>query len=263
MESVELHSLRHASVALPGSFGLSTEQTKRLTISVELIRNPSIIYMHKPTSALDARAIAILMRTVCNVIDTELIVVCTIHKPSIAIFLAFDELLLMNYGGRVIYGGKLGEKSQSMISYFRYELGCQLAVSIWLFILFWGKQFSWCVKCMPLNLTKSFFYCLLLTWIRNLSTSFSILRWFIFSAQITIKLYRLLLKTSKQRQPVVTLNSMVFLNIQSFFLPTAAYKPSTRSTTNIPRLTSARTVPAYIPQLIQSMRLGLSTFACS
>ncbi|KAK1394296.1 hypothetical protein POM88_013352 [Heracleum sosnowskyi] len=32
---------------------------------------------------------------------------------------AFDELLLMKRGGRVIYGGKLGEKSQTMINYFQ------------------------------------------------------------------------------------------------------------------------------------------------
>ncbi|XP_073062087.1 ABC transporter G family member 31 isoform X2 [Primulina eburnea] len=119
MQLVELDSLRHALVGLPGSTGLSTEQRKRLTIAVELVANPSIIFMDEPTSGLDARAAAIVMRTVRNTVDTGRTVVCTIHQPSIEIFETFDELILMKRGGRVIYGGKLGEKSQTMIDYFQ------------------------------------------------------------------------------------------------------------------------------------------------
>lgn len=119
MRLVELDTLRHALVGLPGSTGLSTEQRKRLTIGVELVANPSIIFMDEPTSGLDARAAAIVMRTVRNTVDTGRTVVCTIHQPSIDIFEAFDELLLMKRGGRVIYGGKLGESSQTMINYFQ------------------------------------------------------------------------------------------------------------------------------------------------
>ena len=92
MDLVELHPLRHALVGLPGVDGLSTEQRKRLTIAVELVANPSIIFMDEPTSGLDARAAAIAMRTVRNTVDTGRTVVCTIHQPSIDIFEAFDEV---------------------------------------------------------------------------------------------------------------------------------------------------------------------------
>lgn len=94
MELVELNSLRDALVGLPGVDGLSTEQRKRLTIAVELVANPSIIFMDEPTSGLDARAAAIVMRAVRNTVDTGRTVVCTIHQPSIDIFEAFDEVTL-------------------------------------------------------------------------------------------------------------------------------------------------------------------------
>ncbi|EEF36755.1 ABC transporter G family member 31 [Ricinus communis] len=119
MRLVELDTLRQALVGFPGSSGLSTEQRKRLTIAVELVANPSIIFMDEPTSGLDARAAAIVMRTVRNTVDTGRTLVCTIHQPSIDIFEAFDELLLMKRGGQVIYGGKLGGHSQIMIDYFQ------------------------------------------------------------------------------------------------------------------------------------------------
>ncbi|PPS13301.1 hypothetical protein GOBAR_AA07350 [Gossypium barbadense] len=119
MRLVELDTLRNAIVGLPGSSGLSTEQRKRLTIAVELVANPSIIFMDEPTSGLDARAAAIVIRVVRNTVDTGRTVVCTIHQPSIDIFEAFDELLLLKRGGRVIYGGKLGVRSQILINYFQ------------------------------------------------------------------------------------------------------------------------------------------------
>ncbi|XP_061356268.1 pleiotropic drug resistance protein 1-like isoform X2 [Gastrolobium bilobum] len=118
MELVELNSLREALVGLPGETGLSTEQRKRLTIAVELVANPSIIFMDEPTSGLDARAAAIVMRTVRNTVDTGRTVVCTIHQPSIDIFDAFDELLLLKLGGEQIYAGPLGRHCSILIQYF-------------------------------------------------------------------------------------------------------------------------------------------------
>ncbi|CAL5352643.1 unnamed protein product [Camellia sinensis] len=118
MDLVELNTLKNALVGLPGVNGLSTEQRKRLTIAVELVANPSIIFMDEPTSGLDARAAAIVMRTVRNTVDTGRTVVCTIHQPSIDIFEAFDELLLMKRGGNVIYAGPLGRHSHKLVEYF-------------------------------------------------------------------------------------------------------------------------------------------------
>ncbi|XP_020550291.1 pleiotropic drug resistance protein 1-like isoform X1 [Sesamum indicum] len=118
MELVELTPLRDALVGLPGVDGLSTEQRKRLTIAVELVANPSIIFMDEPTSGLDARAAAIVMRTVRNTVDTGRTVVCTIHQPSIDIFDAFDELLLLKRGGEEIYVGPLGRHSSQLIKFF-------------------------------------------------------------------------------------------------------------------------------------------------
>ncbi|CAM0951025.1 unnamed protein product [Alopecurus aequalis] len=118
MELVELFPLKDALVGLPGVSGLSTEQRKRLTIAVELVANPSIIFMDEPTSGLDARAAAIVMRAIRNTVDTGRTVVCTIHQPSIDIFESFDELFLMKRGGEEIYVGPLGRHSCELIQYF-------------------------------------------------------------------------------------------------------------------------------------------------
>jgi ABC-type multidrug transport system ATPase subunit len=62
MDLVELTPLRDALVGYPGVTGLSVEQRKRLTIGVELVANPSIIFMDEPTSVRRARLAASLDR---------------------------------------------------------------------------------------------------------------------------------------------------------------------------------------------------------
>ena len=52
MELVGLLPLRHALVDLLGVNGLSTEQRKRLTIVVELVANPSNIFMDIRTTSV-------------------------------------------------------------------------------------------------------------------------------------------------------------------------------------------------------------------
>lgn len=92
LKTIELDGIKESLVGIPGVSGLSTEQRKRLTIGVELVAKPSIIFMDEPTTGLDARAAAIVMRAVKNVADTGRTIVCTIHQPSIDIFESFDEV---------------------------------------------------------------------------------------------------------------------------------------------------------------------------
>ena len=45
MDLVELEPIKDSLVGVPGQTGLSVEQRKRLTIAVELVANPSIVFM--------------------------------------------------------------------------------------------------------------------------------------------------------------------------------------------------------------------------
>jgi ABC-type multidrug transport system ATPase subunit len=114
----ELDRLRDAHIGELGVSGLSVEQRKRLTIAVELVANPSIVFMDEPTTGLDARAAGLVMSTVRATVNTGRTVVCTIHQPSIDIFEAFDELLVLKPGGMCVYFGPLGFEAQALIAYF-------------------------------------------------------------------------------------------------------------------------------------------------
>ena len=49
---MELAPLRDLLVGVPGGTGLSLEQRKRLTIAVELVANPAIIFLDEPTTGM-------------------------------------------------------------------------------------------------------------------------------------------------------------------------------------------------------------------
>ncbi|KAK8987113.1 hypothetical protein V6N11_055427 [Hibiscus sabdariffa] len=94
MKLVELSQLRHVLVGLSSVNGLLTEQRKSFTIVIELVTNPSIIFIYEPTSMHDTKAATTVMRLIKNIVDTGRTIVCTIHQPSIGILEAFDELYL-------------------------------------------------------------------------------------------------------------------------------------------------------------------------
>ena len=125
LDIIELRGLADQIVGDSGGDGLSIEQRKRLSIAVELVANPSVLFMDEPTSGLDARAAAIVMRAVRNVANGNRTVMVTIHQPSMEIFEAFDQLVLMQRGGRLTYFGPLGHESSNLISYLESYPGVQ------------------------------------------------------------------------------------------------------------------------------------------
>ncbi|KAG2487630.1 hypothetical protein HYH03_013769 [Edaphochlamys debaryana] len=117
---VELDDVQFQLVGVPGGSAgssLNVDARKRLTLAVELVANPAVVFMDEPTSGLDARAASVVMKAVRNVAADGRTIVVTIHQPSIEIFEAFDRLLLLQRGGRVTYFGPLGEHSKGLVDY--------------------------------------------------------------------------------------------------------------------------------------------------
>eukprot|EP01137_Pigoraptor_chileana_P010217 Opistho-2@59509 len=87
------------------SRGISGGQAKRVTIGIELIHNPLILFLDEPTTGLDSATSYDVMKQVRKIADTGKSVVCTIHQPSTDVFAMFDKLLLL-VAGRLVYLGK-------------------------------------------------------------------------------------------------------------------------------------------------------------
>lgn len=95
------------------------EVRKKVTIAVELVYDPPIIFLDEPTTSLDAASALAVIQTVKGACS-EKAVLCTIHQPSAEVFEVFDWLLLLQRGGRVCYFGPVN----SMLSFFQ-SIGLQ------------------------------------------------------------------------------------------------------------------------------------------
>jgi ABC-type Mn2+/Zn2+ transport system ATPase subunit/ABC-type multidrug transport system permease subunit len=70
LQITELTSLRSKVTGTPLGGGLSSEALKRLSIAVELVANPSVLFLDEPTTGLDARAAAIVVRALEGIATT-------------------------------------------------------------------------------------------------------------------------------------------------------------------------------------------------
>ncbi|KAG0196193.1 hypothetical protein BGX28_010451 [Mortierella sp. GBA30] len=116
---LEMENIADAMIGTTESgLGISVEERKRLTIGVELVAKPKLLFLDEPTSGLDAQASYNIMRFMRKLTDQGQAILCTIHQPSSQLFGFFDDLLLLAKGGRTVFFGHLGADSANLINYF-------------------------------------------------------------------------------------------------------------------------------------------------
>eukprot|EP00742_Colponemidia_sp_Colp-10_P003656 GILJ01003891.1.p1 GENE.GILJ01003891.1~~GILJ01003891.1.p1 ORF type:complete len:1450 (-),score=269.52 GILJ01003891.1:263-4612(-) len=117
IELVGLTSISHRMIGDISLPGLSPGQLKLVTIAVELVANPAIIFLDEPTSGLDAPSAARVMKAVRRIASTGRSVLCTIHQPSAELFYMFDRLLLLKSGGYEVFFGDIGSRGHRLVEY--------------------------------------------------------------------------------------------------------------------------------------------------
>lgn len=100
-----LEETRNLRVGNPLKKTISGGQRKRLNIALELIREPSVLFVDEPTSGLSSRDSENIMDLLKELSLKGKLVFVVIHQPSSDIFKMFDKLLIMDLGGYPIYYG--------------------------------------------------------------------------------------------------------------------------------------------------------------
>ena len=84
--------------------GCSGGERRRVSIGVQMLRNPSILFLDEPTTGLDATSAFYLVKTLKHLANTGRTVITTIHQPRSDIFFLFDRLTLLSRGN-IAYTG--------------------------------------------------------------------------------------------------------------------------------------------------------------
>ncbi|KAL7580267.1 hypothetical protein ACA910_013002 [Epithemia clementina (nom. ined.)] len=104
LEQVDLTKSADTIVGDSKIRGISGGERKRLSIAVEMIDSPSLVFLDEPTSGLDSTACTSLIQTLRNLADQGKTVVAVIHQPSQHVFSKFDDLLLVSEGKQMYFG---------------------------------------------------------------------------------------------------------------------------------------------------------------
>ncbi len=105
LQSLGLYETKDLKVGSPLEKTISGGQRKRLNIALELIREPSVLFVDEPTSGLSSRDSENIMDLLKELALKGRLVFVVIHQPSSDIFKLFDRLLLMDQEGHPVYYG--------------------------------------------------------------------------------------------------------------------------------------------------------------
>ncbi|MBL0105587.1 MAG: ATP-binding cassette domain-containing protein [Bacteroidetes bacterium] len=118
LESLGLAEIKDLRVGNVLNKTISGGQRKRLNIGLELVREPSILFVDEPTSGLSSRDAENVMDLLKQLALSGKLVFVVIHQPSSDIFRMFDQLLMLDTGGYPVY---FGNPSDALI-YFKRKV---------------------------------------------------------------------------------------------------------------------------------------------
>lgn len=135
LHALGLYETKHLKVGSPLEKTISGGQRKRVNIALELIREPSILFVDEPTSGLSSRDSENIMDLLKELTLRGKLIFVVIHQPSSEIFKMFDKLIILDTGGFLIYNGN----PVDAIVYFKKQMQQANAVE------------SECVECGNVN----------------------------------------------------------------------------------------------------------------
>ncbi|MCL7021680.1 hypothetical protein MKW94_021621 [Papaver nudicaule] len=99
--------LRNAAKTLigdEGRRGISGGERRRVSIGVDIIHDPILLFLDEPTSGLDSSSAFMVAKILRRIAQTGRIVIISVHQPSSRVVGLFDQLIFLSQGETVYYG---------------------------------------------------------------------------------------------------------------------------------------------------------------
>jgi ABC-type multidrug transport system ATPase subunit len=115
LQNLGLSHIKHLQVGNYLNKKISGGQRKRLNIALELIREPSVLFVDEPTSGLSSRDSENVIDLLKELSLKGTLIFVVIHQPSSDIYKMFDKMLILDTGGYLIFNGH----PVDAVSYFK------------------------------------------------------------------------------------------------------------------------------------------------
>lgn len=103
-----------------GAKGLSGGQKRRVSICIEILTRPKLLFLDEPTSGLDSAASYYVMNSIAKLDQRDGVgrtIIASIHQPSFEVFQLFHNLCLLS-SGRTVYFGPASAANEVTIKNF-------------------------------------------------------------------------------------------------------------------------------------------------
>lgn len=100
-----LQSCADLKIGTPIQRGISGGQRRRVTVGTGLVTFPRVLFLDEPTSGLDSTSAREVMASIKRIAEAEgIIVIATIHAPSIEALSLFDKMMILAQGRTAFLG---------------------------------------------------------------------------------------------------------------------------------------------------------------
>ncbi|XP_040042075.2 broad substrate specificity ATP-binding cassette transporter ABCG2d [Gasterosteus aculeatus] len=104
IEELGLAKVADSKVGTQMTRGISGGERKRTNIGMELIIDPSVLFLDEPTTGLDASTANSVLLLLKRMASDGRTIIMSIHQPRYSIYRLFDTLTLL-VGGKMVYHG--------------------------------------------------------------------------------------------------------------------------------------------------------------
>ncbi|CBI32651.3 unnamed protein product, partial [Vitis vinifera] len=117
IDQLGLRSAAKTVIGDEGHRGVSGGERRRVSIGIDIIHDPIVLFLDEPTSGLDSTSAFMVVKVLQRIAQSGSIVIMSIHQPSYRILGLLDRLIFLSRGNTVYSG------SPSSLPLFFAEFG--------------------------------------------------------------------------------------------------------------------------------------------
>ncbi|KMZ74848.1 ABC transporter G family member [Zostera marina] len=104
IDRLGLRSVAKTIIGDEGHRGISGGERRRVSIGVDIIHDPILLFLDEPTTGLDSTSAFKVVKVLKRIAENGSVVVMTVHQPSHRIFGLFNHLIYLSCGQTVYRG---------------------------------------------------------------------------------------------------------------------------------------------------------------
>ncbi|KAI9085781.1 hypothetical protein K1719_032195 [Acacia pycnantha] len=104
IDQLGLRNAANTVIGDEGYRGVSGGERRRVSVGIDIIHDPIVLFLDEPTSGLDSTSAYMVVKVLQRIAQTGSIVILSIHQPSYRIVGLLDRLIFLSHG-QTVYSG--------------------------------------------------------------------------------------------------------------------------------------------------------------